>query len=181
MLKQPSPADLGYTMPAEWEDQRAVLLSWPLNPATWEDRRNEVEIDYAGFAAAISRFEDVKINCVRAEQPRVRKLLSDTGADAARIELLDVPTNDAWCRDHGPAFLLNRNDAAKRAMVNWNHNAWGGKYPYELDTEVPVHIAKYLGMEMFSPNIVMEGGSIEVNGCGDLITTTSCQIGRAHV
>lgn len=98
-------AERGFTMPGEWEEQRAILLSWPLNPATWEDRRTELEATYAGFAAAISMFEDVKINCVRVEQPRILKLLSEAGADAARIELLDVPTNDAWCRDHGPVCL----------------------------------------------------------------------------
>ena len=101
-------AERGFTMPAEWEEQRAILLSWPLNPVTWEDRRIEIEATYAGFAATISHFEDVKINCVRAGQARVRKLLSEAGADSARVELLDVPTNDAWCRDHGPVCLVNR-------------------------------------------------------------------------
>ena len=88
----------GFTMPAEWEEQRAILLSWPLNPATWEDRRAALEKTYAGFAAAISHFEDVKVNCMRAEQPRILRLLSEAGANAARVELLNVPTNDAWTR-----------------------------------------------------------------------------------
>ena len=96
-------AERGFTMPAEWEAQRAILLSWPLNPVTWEDRRSELEATYAGFAAAISHFEAVKINCVRAEQPRILKLLSEAGTDAVRVELLDVPTNDAqlWRADDG--------------------------------------------------------------------------------
>ena len=91
------------------------------------------------------------------------------------ISLHIIPSNDAWCRDHGPAFLLNHNDSKSRAIVNWNHNAWGGKYPYELDTEVPVRIHNLMpDLPLFSPGIVMEGGSIDVNGCGDLLTTTSC-------
>ena len=79
-----SAAERGFTMPAEWEEQCAILLSWPLNPVTWEDRRAALETTYAGFAAAISRFEDVIINCVAAEQPRVLKLLNEAGADLRR-------------------------------------------------------------------------------------------------
>lgn len=126
-------AERGFTMPAEWETQRAILLSWPLNPATWEDRRNELEATYAGFVAAISRFEDVKINCVCAEQSRILKLLSEAGADAARVELLDVPTNDAWCRDHGPVCLVNRATRA-RLLDHFQYNAWGGKFPRGTST-----------------------------------------------
>ena len=179
MSEMPEPvsaAERGFTMPAEWETQRAVLLSWPLNPMTWEDRRAEVEATYAGFAAAISHFEDVKINCVRAEQPRILKLLSDAGADAARVELLDVPTNDAWCRDHGPVCLVNR-AAGTRLLDHFRYNAWGGKFPpWDLDAAVPEHAAALLGYERNAVPMVCEGGALESNGAGLLMTTESVML-----
>jgi agmatine deiminase len=166
----------GFTMPAEWEEQRAVLLSWPLNPATWEDRRTAVETVYAGFAAAISHFEAVKINCVRSEQPRISKLLSDAGADAARIELPYVPTNDAWCRDHGPVCLVNRSSGA-RLLNHYLYNSWGGKFPpWDLDAAVPEHAAALLGYERNPVPMVCEGGALESNGAGLLMTTESVML-----
>jgi agmatine deiminase len=112
-------------------------------------------------------------------EDQVHEDLIKIGANMSNIFFHQFPTNDAWCRDHGPAFLLNRKDPSRRAIVNWNHNAWGGKYPYELDTQIPLHIHQFLSqtdpnLELFQPGIVMEGGSIDVNGCGDLLTTTSC-------
>ena len=166
----------GFTMPAEWEEQRAILLSWPLNPATWEDRRAALETAYAGFAAAISHFEDVKINCVRAEQPRILNLLSEAGADDARVELLDVPTNDAWCRDHGPVCLVNRTTDA-RLLEHFRYNAWGGKFPpWSLDAAVPEHAADLLGYDRNPVPMVCEGGALESNGAGLLMTTESVML-----
>ena len=171
-----SAADRGFTMPAEWEEQHAILLSWPLNPVTWEDRRSALETTYAGFAAAISRFEDVKINCVLAEQPRVLNLLADAGADTARVELLDVPTNDAWCRDHGPVCLVNRTTGA-RLLNHYQYNAWGGKFPpWDLDAAVPEHAAALLGYERNPVPMVCEGGALESNGSGLLMTTESVML-----
>ena len=166
----------GFTMPAEWEKQRAILLSWPLNPATWEDRRNAVETVYAGFAAAISRFEDVKINCVHAEQDRILHLLSGAGSDTSRIELLDVPTNDAWCRDHGPVCLVNHATGA-RLLNHFRYNAWGGKFPpWDLDAAVPEHAAALLGYERNPVPMICEGGALESNGAGLLMTTESVML-----
>ena len=171
-----SAAARGFTMPAEWEEQRAILLSWPLNPATWEDRRAEIETDYAGFAAAVSHFEDVKIDCVRAEQLRVSKLLADAGADTARIEWLDVPTNDAWCRDHGPVCLVNRATGAC-LLIHYRYNAWGGKFPpWDLDAAVPERAAALLGYERSPVPMVCEGGALESNGAGLLMTTESVML-----
>ncbi len=171
-----SAAERGFTMPAEWEKQRAVLLSWPLNPVTWEDRRAALETTYAGFAATISRFEDVKIDCVRAEQPRILKLLNEAGADAACVELLDVPTNDAWCRDHGPVCLVNR-ATGMRLLNHYQYNAWGGKFPpWDLDAAVPAHVAELLGYEHNPVPMVCEGGALETNGAGLLMTTESVML-----
>jgi len=178
----------GFTMPGEWEEQRAILLSWPLNPATWEDRRDEVEIDYASFVLAIAKFENVMINCVRAEQPRIRKLLSEVGNelawgksdpirfDPARVEFLDVPTNDAWCRDHGPVCLVNRT-TGRRMMDHFRYNAWGGKFPpWNLDAAVPEHAARMFGYERRIVPMVCEGGALESNGAGLLMTTESVML-----
>ena len=174
----PSAAARGFTMPAEWEEQCATLLSWPLNPATWEDRRNELEKTYAQFAAAISLFEDVKIDCVRTEQPRILKLLSDAGADTARVELLEVRTNDAWCRDHGPVCLVNRATGA-RMLNHFQYNSWGGKFPpWDLDAAVPAHAAALLGYERNAVPMVCEGGALESNGAGLLMTSESVMLNQ---
>ena len=85
-----------------------------------------------------------------------------------------LPTNDAWCRDHGPAFVINPGAPQPKAIVNWKYNGWGGKYPAELDTTIPARIGEKLGLPVFHPGIVMEGGSVDFNGKGTLITTTSC-------
>ena len=171
-------AERGFTMPAEWEEQRAILLSWPLNPVTWEDRRTELETTYAGFAAAISRFEDVKIDCVYPEQNRILKLLSAAGADSARIGFLDVPTNDAWCRDHGPVCLVNRSTGA-RLLDHFQYNAWGGKFPpWDLDAAVPERAAALLGYERDPVPMVCEGGALESNGAGLLMTTESVMLNQ---
>ena len=176
MPENPSAAARGFTMPAEWEEQRAVLLSWPLNPVTWEDRRAAIETTYAGFAAAISHFEDVKIDCVQAEQTRISKLLAEAGADAVRVELLDVPTNDAWCRDHGPVCLVNRATGA-RLLNHYRYNAWGGKFPpWDLDAAVPAHVSELLAYERNAVPMICEGGALETNGAGLLMTTESVML-----
>jgi agmatine deiminase len=92
-----------------------------------------------------------------------------------RIFFHFFPTNDAWCRDHGPAFLINPAAAIPKVLVKWNYNAWGEKYPpHDLDNQIPIRIAKELGIPYFSPGIVMEGGSVEFNGKGTLLTSKAC-------
>jgi agmatine deiminase len=84
------------------------------------------------------------------------------------------PTNDAWCRDHGPAFVVNT-EKREKAIVDWGYNAWGNKYPpYDLDDVIPTLIARELKLQVFYPGIVMEGGSVEFNGKGTLLTSTAC-------
>lgn len=163
-------------MPAEWARHEATWLTYPKNPDSWPGKIETIYPSYHLFVKVLAESEVVHIN-VDDERMlhHVKAELEEVDCNMQNIRLHIIPSNDAWCRDHGPAFLLNRNDAASRAIVNWNHNAWGGKYPYELDTEVPVRIHElFPDMPLFSPGIVMEGGSIDVNGCGDLLTTTSC-------
>lgn len=171
-----TPKELGYYMPAEWAKHEATWLTYPKNPDSWPGKIETIYPSYHLFVKTLAEGERVHINVDDERMlAHVQGELERIEVNMQNINLHIIPSNDAWCRDHGPAFLLHRNDKAKRAMVNWNHNAWGGKYPYELDTEVPVRIHELMPeVEMFSPGIVMEGGSIEVNGCGDLLTTTSC-------
>ena len=167
-------------MPAEWAKHKGTWLSYPHNEDSWPGKIETIFPSYHIFVRTLAEDEEVHINVDdQRMEDHVAEELRRIGTDMERIFFHQFPTNDAWCRDHGPAFLLNRLDPAKRAIVNWNHNAWGGKYPYELDTQIPVHVYRCLkqqnpDLQLFEPGIVMEGGSIDVNGVGDLLTTTSC-------
>ncbi len=170
-----TPKERGFYFPAEWEKHEATWLSYPHNKDSWPDKIETIFPSYHLFIKTLTEVETVHINVLdEAMEQHVRQALHEADAFMVNIEFHRFPTNDAWCRDHGPAFLLNHKEPGRRALVNWNHNAWGGKYPYELDTQIPAHIADTLGMEMIEPHIVMEGGSIDVNGKGDLLTTRSC-------
>ena len=161
-------------MPAEWEPQAAVWFSWPHNRATWPGQFRPIPGVFAGIVAQVSRFEPVHINCAARLQPRAGRLCRKAGADMARVTFHDHPTNDAWCRDHGPIFV--RNDrTGEVAVTDWVHNAWGGKYPpYDLDNKIPPLIARKLGLRRFENKMVLEGGSIDVNGRGLLLTSEQC-------
>ncbi len=161
-------------MPAEWEPQAAVWLSWPHRRATWPGQFRPIPGAYAGFVAQISRHEAVRINCAAPLQPRAKHLCALAGADLRRITFYNHPTNDAWCRDHGPIFV--RNDrTGEVAVTDWVHNAWGGKYPhFDLDNLIPPRIARKLRLRRFEHDMVLEGGSLDVNGCGLLLTTEQC-------
>jgi agmatine deiminase len=92
-----------------------------------------------------------------------------------RVRFFYHPTNDAWCRDHGPAFLINPESRQPKVIVDWGHNAWGGKYPpFDLDDVIPTLIAKEYNIPVYHPGIIMEGGSVDFNGEKTLITSTSC-------
>jgi agmatine deiminase len=169
-----TPAKLGYRMPAEWEEQEAVWLSWPHNRATWPGLFRGIPAAFAAYVAAISRFERVRINCAKTLQPRARRCCEKAGVDMTVVEFYDHPTNDAWCRDHGPIFVKHRK-TGEVALTDWMHNAWGDKYPpYDLDNEIPPAIARALKRRRFEKSMVLEGGSIDVNGKGLLLTTEQC-------
>jgi agmatine deiminase len=110
-----------------------------------------------------------------APAAQVASLLERAAIDMASVTLHEIPTDDAWARDHGPIFVTSRQPESKLAIVHWRFNSWGGKYPpWQQDDQVPERIAARLGIPVFSPGIVLEGGSIDVNGCGTLLTTESC-------
>jgi agmatine deiminase len=168
------PAALGYRMPAEWEPQEAVWLSWPHRRDTWPRHFRPIPAKFAEIAAIVSRWEKVRISAPKPLQARARSLIAHAGAEAANVEFYDNPTNDAWCRDHGPIFVKN-DSTGDVAITDWRYNAWGGKYPpFKADDAIPGRIARKLGLRRFENGMVLEGGSIEVNGRGLLLTTESC-------
>ncbi|MBP1630115.1 MAG: agmatine deiminase [Bacteroidetes bacterium] len=169
-----TPKELGYYFPAEWVKHASTWLSYPHNENSWPDKIETIFPFYNQFIKELARGEIVNINILNQEmRERVSKELIVLGVDMTKIVFHDFKTNDAWARDHGASILLN-NDGKSRAIVDWDYNAWGGKYPAELDNMIPSQMAKYLGLEVFRPEIVMEGGSVDFNGKGSLLTTTAC-------
>jgi len=169
-----TPFESGFRMPAEWDRQDAVWLSWPHNLETWPGRFEPIPPKFAEITAEISRFEEVCLNCAEILQEEALDRLGRAGTEMSRIRLFDHPTNDSWCRDHGPIFVRNQ-ETAEVAITDWRYNAWGGKYPpFDLDNQIPERMAAALDLRRFGFDLVLEGGSIEVNGAGDLLTTESC-------
>jgi agmatine deiminase len=172
-----TPAELGFRMPAEWEPHRGTLLSWPHKEASWPGKFHPVPDIFATMVRHLADREEVHINVAGPEmEQEIRGLLADAGTDSGNVFFHYNPTNDAWVRDHGPIFIQRTDaDRSVEAIIDWKFNAWGGKYPpYDLDDVIPTRIAGELGLPVFQPEIVMEGGSIDVNGLGTLLTTESC-------
>jgi len=129
---------------------------------------------FAKIVAAISRFEAVRINAAAKLHARAKRLCAAAGADMARVTFYNHPTNDAWCRDHGPIFVKH-NRTGEVALTDWRYNAWGDKYPpYDLDNAIPPSIGRALKLRRFEHDMVLEGGSIDVNGRGLLLTSEQC-------
>ncbi|MCB9202654.1 MAG: agmatine deiminase family protein [Flavobacteriales bacterium] len=174
-----TPKQLGYYFPAEWEKHDAMWLSWIHNEDSFPGTIHKVYPYYCEFIKEVSKSEMVRINVAdeTMKQFAIREL-QKINTDLQNIEFYFNPTNDAWCRDHGPAFLVNK-EKNKKAIVNWNYNAWGNKYPpFDLDNEIPTRIAQEFDLEVFSPNIIMEGGSVEFNGKGTILTSRSCLLNK---
>ena len=174
MTPPSTPRELGYRWPAEWECHAATWLAWPHNPETWPDCLTEATAEFVQLATTLARYEPVH---VLAGGEQVMRAAKRWLGDVDGITLWNIPTNDAWIRDYGPIFLQHR---GQTAIVDWNYNAWGGKYPpFEDDAAATRRIRDELGMPTFSTRVVLEGGSVEGNGQGVLLTTRSCLL-RAH-
>ncbi|MDQ6809236.1 MAG: agmatine deiminase family protein [Verrucomicrobiota bacterium] len=173
-FSESTPASLGYRMPAEWELHSATWLSWPRREGiSFPDAFDRVMPTFRAMVEALIASEPVCINvCNGAQEAEARAVLDGLSAD--RITYYEIPTNEPWCRDHGPIFLT-REDDPQLAIVDWGHNAWGGKYPpFDLDDVVPTRIADSLGLRVWQGGMILEGGSIDVNGIGVLLTSESC-------
>ena len=171
-----TPAALGFRMPAEWYPHRSTWLTWPKDPETWPGRVGEVEEIYIQMMSALTPHEtvDLLVDDRETEQAVLRRC---TFPSATNIRFHHIETVDSWIRDYGPNFLVGPN--GEGAFNDWIFNAWGDKYEeLKNDNAVPRQLAKFLNMPRFSPGIVMEGGSIEVNGAGCVLTTEQCLLNR---
>lgn len=174
-----TPRELGYSFPAEFDLQRAMWLSWPHKEASWPGKIETIYKPYSTFVKLVAEDQEVCINVADENMKQFAlRYIQEAGANMANVKFYFHPTNDAWCRDHGPAFLVNRAEK-KKAIVDWGYNAWGDKYPpYDLDDVIPTLIGEKLSLPVFHPGIVMEGGSVEFNGKGTLLTTTACLLNK---
>jgi agmatine deiminase len=171
-----TPKELGYSFPAEWGKHRATWLSYPHDDSySWPGRLHEIFPFYNRFIATVAKGERVGLNVRSRElKDKVMRDLDAIGADLGNIDFFIHPTNDSWCRDYGPAFVVRNSPDDPKVIVSWKYNAWGEKYPHDLDEQIPGLIGKHYGIPVVYPGIVMEGGAVEFNGSGTLLTTTAC-------
>lgn len=171
-----TPAALGYRMPAEWHPHESTWLTWPKDPETWPERVPQVEEIYLQMIAALAPHETVDL-LVDDQKTEAAVRERCDAAIVARIRFHHVETVDSWIRDYGPNFLLG--PAGEIAFNDWIFNAWGNKYEaLKQDDTIPQRLAPFLKMPAFTPGIVMEGGSIEVNGEGCILTSEQCLLNQ---
>lgn len=162
-----TPAAAGFHMPAEWEPHAGCLMAWPSRAALWADRLGEAMDDYAAVASAIARFEPVVMVCSPGHADEVTSRCGDG------VTTLEIPIDDSWSRDSGPAFV--RNAAGEIAVVAFGFNAWGNRWhPHGDDALLGRRIAERFGLPCFEAPFVLEGGSFFVDGQGTVITTEQC-------
>ena len=173
-----TPAVLGYRMPAEWEAHSATWLSWPRREGiSFPESFDRVLPALRAVVEALIESEQVCINVGNGAHEAEAQLVL-RGLPMERITFYRVPTNEPWCRDHGPIFLTRERDP-RLAVVDWDYNAWGNKYPpFDLDEVVPTRLAEILNLPVFYPRMILEGGSFDVNGAGALLTTESCLLNK---
>src|SRR6201996_8576884 len=173
-----TPRSLGYRMPAEWDTHTATWLAWPHNAADWPGRFHPIPWVYCDIVRHLSHVEDVHLLVQdAAAEVRARNMLSRSGAQLDRVHFHQWPTNRIWMRDSGPIFV--RDEHGHVALTHWVFNAWAKYDDWQLDAELPAKAGELLGMRRFTPEagthrVVLEGGSIDVNGRGTLITTEEC-------
>lgn len=170
MAQLTTPKGLGYRFPAEWEPQEAVWFAWPSREDLWPGRLAQVREQLAQLYCLAAKYQTVRVLCAADHQEQLRSLLGAAeGAD--RIELYDYLTDDIWIRDFGPLFLIAE-EGGELSVADWRYNAWGNKFPeQERDDRASAWIADYLGLRRFTFDSVLEGGAIESNGAGQLMTT----------
>jgi agmatine deiminase len=175
-----TPRSLGYSMPAEGAPHRATWLSWPHNRETWPTSLEKVREIWVQMVCALAPYEqvDLLVNDDAAERD-VRARLKKAAAVMDNVKLLKIPTVDVWMRDYGLTFLTRNSNDQPLAANDWIFNGWGGKYEaYEEDDQVARRIAPLLKIPVFEHDIVLEGGSIEVNGVGTCLTTEQCLLNK---
>lgn len=173
-----TPRERGFRMPAEFAPHAATWIAWPHNPKDWPGKYQPIPWVYAEIVRHLAAMEEVHIlvNDAAAER-RTLGILKRTGANVARVHFHLWPTNRVWTRDSGPIFV--RNDAGDVAITDWKFNAWAKYEDWRLDDQIPARAAELLGVPRWQPEaggrrVVLEGGSIDTNGAGVLLTTEEC-------
>jgi agmatine deiminase len=182
MMKQKAetPAALGFSMPAEWEPHEATWLGWPHNPTDWPDKLDTIRWVYGEMVRKIAPGERVRILINNKSEERLaRSFLSRAGVDLKKVQFIQHPTNRGWTRDTGPLFVKHRKKGT--AIVHFNFNAWAKYDDWQKDRRVPDTAAKLLRKKIFNAehqgkDFVLEGGGIEVNGHGTVLTTEECYL-----
>jgi len=175
-MEKTTPRSLDYYMPAAWARHEATWLSWPKNPLTFPDGvLSGVERVYVQMIAALSGGEKVKVLVDDApSEKHARSMLEGSGAVMGNVEFKHIVSSDVWIRDYGPTFLVHK-DKPWKAAVKWRFNAWGGKYDDIMYDDVAgEEVVRSARVKTFHPGIVLEGGSIDVNGRGTVLTTEQC-------
>ena len=158
-------------MPAEWEHQSAVWLSWPHNIETWPENLPAAQDEFSALVRSIASSQSVY---VMASGEALRSAKSRLGS-VSGVTLVEIETNDAWARDYAPTFV--ESDQKQLIALDWHYNAWGGKYPpFDADQKVASQVAGYLTIKCIKPALCFEGGAIDVNGEGVLLCTKSCAL-----
>ncbi len=180
MTGAPTPAELGFRLPAEWEPHEATWIGWPHNKTDWPGKFAPIPWVYGEIVRRLVAGEIVRILVnSQAHQTAARRLLQRVGVDLDRIEFIPFPTNRAWTRDFGPIFLRKDAPPAQLGIARFHFNAWA-KYPdWKRDDKIPGLAARRLKLPAFEPRVagrpvVLEGGRLDVNGCGTVITTEEC-------
>lgn len=173
-----TPASQGYHMPAEWAKQEAVWLSWPHNDITWPGKKMALVWDtYLQMLEALLPYQKVKLLLAPSLRDKVVRFLAPKLSPKAmgNLILIGQPTVDAWIRDYGPTFVVKKN---QKAWVKWIFNAWGSKYMDLAEDTRIFENKKMISQPCFDAGIVMEGGSIEVNGAGVVMTSEQCLLNK---
>lgn len=170
MAKLQTPKELGYRFPAEWEPQAAVWFAWPVRRSLWPDCFERVREQLAALYVLAARFQPVRVLCAAKEQRGLLSMMAAHG-DASAVELYDYQSDDVWIRDYGPLFLVQ--DARQELCIaDWRFNAWGNKFPDQTqDDRASAWIADQIGVRRFAFDQVLEGGAVESNGAGCILTT----------
>ncbi|MBI4026626.1 MAG: agmatine deiminase family protein [Verrucomicrobia bacterium] len=178
-----TPAAIGCRMPAEWERHEATWLAWPHNPNDWPDKLDTIRWVYGEMVRKIGAGEIVRLLVNnRVEEQHARGCLHRAGADLCRVEFIQHPTNRSWLRDSGPIFVRrDRGRSAETAIVHFHFNAWAKYDDWQKDRRVPETAARARGKRLFHAEcdgkpFVLEGGGIDVNGRGTLLTTEECYL-----
>jgi agmatine deiminase len=189
--KEPStPRSLGYRMPAEWEPHQSTWIAWPHNHSDWPGKFAAIPWVYADIVRHLSRVERVNIvvkNAVEAKSARATLKRASVGLK--NVAFHPWPTNRVWTRDSGPIFVRRQAGVDPVAVTNWRFNAWAKYSDWKLDNQLPERVAKKLRMKQFMPrvgregkpyHVVLEGGSIDVNGQGLMLTTEECLLSKVQ-